>query len=171
MPKTQINGGDRIADGTLTRTKVNTTTAGSALVAKVIAGTGVTLASTGADAGTGDVTVNAAVRYDFIVSASGLPGAGERLLDHVAAVAFTVPSALAGSQSTNRTTAAASAAFTLKKNGTSFGTITFAAGSTTGTLAAASATVFAVGDRLELAAPTTQDTTLADLSFTVVATR
>lgn len=38
---------------------LNTATSGSAVVTKIIAGTGVTLSSTGADAGTGDVTVNA----------------------------------------------------------------------------------------------------------------
>jgi len=48
---------DGLAPGCITRSKLNTTLAASAVVAKVLAGAGITLANTGVDAGTGDVTV------------------------------------------------------------------------------------------------------------------
>ena len=58
MAETQIKG-NQVKDGTIQRADLDVSTSGSAVVAKIIAGTGVTLSSTGPDAGTGDVTVNA----------------------------------------------------------------------------------------------------------------
>ena len=48
----------QIADGEVKRDDLNTIDAGQAVTRKVIAGTAASLSSTGADAGTGDVTVN-----------------------------------------------------------------------------------------------------------------
>jgi hypothetical protein len=56
MAQTLIQS-DGLAPGCITRAKLNTTLAASAVVAKVLAGAGLTLASTGVDAGTGDVTL------------------------------------------------------------------------------------------------------------------
>lgn len=56
MAKTQVRS-TNIEDGGVKRADLNTTTAGSAVVAKLIQGSGITLASTGADSGTGDVTI------------------------------------------------------------------------------------------------------------------
>jgi hypothetical protein len=58
MPVTTLRG-RQVLDGDITRDDVNTSTAGSAVITKVIAGTGISISSTGADAGTGDVTINA----------------------------------------------------------------------------------------------------------------
>lgn len=49
-----------IVDGEVSRADLNTSTSGQAVVTRIIAGTGVTLGSTGADSGTGDVTINTA---------------------------------------------------------------------------------------------------------------
>lgn len=54
----------QIKDGDVLRADVNTSTSGSALITKVIAGTGISLSSTGADAGTGDVTVTVNASLD-----------------------------------------------------------------------------------------------------------
>jgi hypothetical protein len=59
MAKTQIDGKKQVVADTVTRADLNTDTSGSAVVAKIIAGSGISLSSTGADAGTGDVTVTA----------------------------------------------------------------------------------------------------------------
>lgn len=59
MPRTRIKT-DQVEDGYITRDDLNTTTAGQAVVRKLIPGTGITFSSTGVDAGTGDVTINAA---------------------------------------------------------------------------------------------------------------
>ena len=58
MARTLIDGGDQIQGGTISRGDLNSATSGSAVILKLIAGTGITLSQTGADSGTGDVTVN-----------------------------------------------------------------------------------------------------------------
>lgn len=45
--------------GNVQRNDLDITTTGEAVIRKVIAGTNVTLSSTGVDSGTGDVTINA----------------------------------------------------------------------------------------------------------------
>lgn len=57
MATTNITSG-QIRDGEVKRADLNTATSGSAVITKIIAGTGISLSSTGADTGTGDVTVN-----------------------------------------------------------------------------------------------------------------
>jgi hypothetical protein len=52
--------GTQVGDGSIQRVDIDVSTAGQALIRKVIAGAGITLVSTGADAGTGDVTISAA---------------------------------------------------------------------------------------------------------------
>lgn len=66
MPPTQLPG-SRIADGSVQRQDLDAVTAGSAVIRKVLAGQGVLLNSTGPDAGTGDVTVNASMVGDNLV--------------------------------------------------------------------------------------------------------
>jgi hypothetical protein len=51
--------GAQVLNGTIARADLNTGTTGQAVVAKILQGTNVTLTSTGADAGTGDVTISA----------------------------------------------------------------------------------------------------------------
>lgn len=57
MPPTQLRG-TQIADGGVQRQDLDVSTPGSAVIRKVLAGTRVSLSSTGPDAGTGDVTVS-----------------------------------------------------------------------------------------------------------------
>ena len=59
----------------------------------------------------------------------------------------------------------------MKKNGSSIGTINWAASATTATYTFASTITFAAGDILQLVAPATADTTLADIGITIAATR
>lgn len=47
-----------IADETIVRADLNVSTSGSAVIRKLVQGTGITISSTGADPGTGDVTVS-----------------------------------------------------------------------------------------------------------------
>lgn len=58
MARTQVTGG-MIADEGVVRADLNVSTPGSAVIRKVIAGAGVSIAQTGVDAGTGDVTIAA----------------------------------------------------------------------------------------------------------------
>lgn len=84
---------------------------------------------------------------------------------HSCVFAVDFPVALAGSYSKAGAAADAETVFSVKKNGSEFGTITFAASGTTGTLAAASATIFSAGDVLTIVAPASADATLADVDF------
>lgn len=68
MPVTKVRGAQIVSDtidsdlikqGSVSRADLNTATSGQAVTTKIIQGTGVTISSTGADAGTGDVTINA----------------------------------------------------------------------------------------------------------------
>lgn len=58
MAATAIRGA-QIQDGTVQRLDLDVATAGKSVVARIVQGTGITLSSTGADSGTGDVTINA----------------------------------------------------------------------------------------------------------------
>lgn len=57
MPKTQVRG-NQVRQGKIKRIDLDTTTVNNSVITKIIAGSGVTITSTGADAGTGDVTLN-----------------------------------------------------------------------------------------------------------------
>lgn len=55
--RTQLSG-NQVLDGSVQRTDLDSTTAGQAVIKKLVAGSNVSLTSTGVDAGTGDVTIN-----------------------------------------------------------------------------------------------------------------
>ena len=59
MSKIEISG-NLIKDSSIQRRDLDTTSTGQAVISKVIAGSGIVLESTGADSGTGDVTITAA---------------------------------------------------------------------------------------------------------------
>lgn len=65
MAQTVIRG-TQILNGSVQRADMNTGTAGQAVITKVIGGTGISLASTGMDSGTGDVTVSASAFGGFV---------------------------------------------------------------------------------------------------------
>jgi hypothetical protein len=67
MAATVVRGA-QIKDGTIQRADVDVGTVGQALITKALQGSGIAITSTGADAGTGDVTVNlAAIAADSIL--------------------------------------------------------------------------------------------------------
>lgn len=57
MARTEISA-SQLKDEGVTRADLNISTSGSAVVRKIVAGTSINLGYTGADAGTGDVTIN-----------------------------------------------------------------------------------------------------------------
>lgn len=57
MAKTNVKG-TQVFDGTIGRADINTTVNGSAIIAKILNGNGIAMAQTGADSGTGDVTLS-----------------------------------------------------------------------------------------------------------------
>jgi len=81
MPPTVIRG-KQVLDGSIQRADIDTSTVGQAVVTKLVQGTNVTLSSTGADSGTGDVTIN--------VPGGGVGPAGLNAFNTTSA-GFTVP--------------------------------------------------------------------------------
>lgn len=75
------------------------------------------------------------------------------------------PSSLTGSQGKAGTAATAQTDFDVQKNGSSVGTMRFAASATSATFIMSSATTFSAGDILKVVAPGTPDATLANISF------
>ncbi|MEO5375896.1 MAG: hypothetical protein H7840_16820 [Alphaproteobacteria bacterium] len=112
-----------------------------------------------------------AAPFDVGCTFNGSPGASAVLLRLPLARAVTFPAGLAGSRGVAGTVPTAVATFDIRRNGAVFGTMTFAAGATTATFAAASATVFAAGDVLSVVSPATPDTTLQDLGLTLAGVR
>lgn len=170
MARTQFNVGEQGANGTIVRADINTATAGSAIITKLITGNAntATLAFTGADSGTGDVTISVLGYYNISFFVGGSPLASEVLVTVPAMLPFTVNTASFNVYAL--TAATASTTFTFLKNGTSFGTAVFAAAGTVATLTITT-TSFAVTDKFSITAPSTTDSTLANISFNLLGVR
>jgi len=107
--------------------------------------------------------------YDIMGGSTGRPASNAIVMTFVAirpvnfAINMGISQAVAGTAATSQTI------YTLKKNGTSFGTITYASGATLATFSS-TATSFISGDILTVVAPTPSDATLSDLGFTLTGT-
>ncbi|MEE4109526.1 MAG: hypothetical protein V2I24_09275 [Halieaceae bacterium] len=116
--------------------------------------------------GVQELTAVATEVYDIGLAFEGAPGAE-------AEVALPLPRActlIAGgglSVATAEVAATASTVFSVQRNGTQVGTVTFAASGTTGTFAIASDVSFSRGDRLSLQAPDPADDTLSSVGVTL----
>lgn len=104
--------------------------------------------------------------YDVGCWIAGVTTASEIVMGHVAAHAWTLPASFTGSQWEATTAATAQTDLDVLKNGSSIGTVRFAAAGTTATFIAASATSFAAGDVLTVVGPASPDATLANISGT-----
>lgn len=108
--------------------------------------------------------------YDLPVYVPDKPTTSMICVRIIAVRGFSLPSGLTGSRATAGTASTGTAVFDLQKNTTSVGSITFTT-SATGVLAMASGTSWAAGDVLRILAPASVDTTLADISITLLGTR
>lgn len=101
------------------------------------------------------------------------PTATERVLGHtfpnIAGLATEAD--LTASSVEAVTAATAQTDFDIQKNGSSFGTIRFAALGTVATFVSVTAQTFVQGDRLDIFGPGTPDATLANIYFTIAGTR
>lgn len=118
MGRTLLDGINGILSSTIIRPLINITTAGSALITKVIAGPGISLSSTGVDSGTGDVTISAATAA---ITAGTISGA-------------TISTSPINSSSIGATTASTGAFTTLSASSTAtFGSVVITGGTINGT--------------------------------------
>jgi hypothetical protein len=109
--------------------------------------------------------------FDVSTFAPGLGSNSQILLRVKLARAVTFPASATLSQASASANATGSTTFTLKKNGTSFATVNYAASSSSGTWTQASDAVFAAGDLLEIDGPATADATLANVGITLAGVR
>jgi hypothetical protein len=138
--------------GNVTLTGADITTAGGAIQTSV------------------DAEVAASKYYDVPGGSPGVLTASQIILQHVAVRTITFQVNLAGSQGTATATATAAAVFTIAVNGTTVGTMSFAAGSAVPTFTTTGGTTFVVnaGQVMKVTAPGTADATLANVSFTLL---
>ena len=111
--------------------------------------------------------------FDVAVYVEAAPTSSERIIRFTATRACNFVGNLVGSVASASTAATGSTAFDVRKNGSSVGTITFAASATTATFVTSggSAISLAINDYLEIFAPASPDATLKEIGFTLLGTR
>lgn len=114
-------------------------------------------------------SASSAIPYDIGMQILGKPDASSVVGRFVAVRAFKLPVNLVNSLAKSATSATASTVLSVKKNGSQFATVTFAAGATNGTFVAATETAFAIGDIFTLTAAAVQDAGFSDAQITFVA--
>jgi hypothetical protein len=112
--------------------------------------------------------VSAADIFAFI---AGTLSNSQKILKMNVVRAFTLPASLTGSVFKADTAATASYVLTLKKNGASIGTLTWAAAGTTATVSFVSSVTFSPTDTFEITGAGVADTTLADISLNFLGSR
>src|SRR5262245_23737812 len=123
-------------------------------------------AETGVDFGTASTG-----SYDLGLTWSGTLPASQVLMRYPFPRSVDFPAGLTGSRGVSAVAATATTTLDLRKNGTSVGSVQYAAGATTATFTMASPTTFAAGDVLTVHAPASADATLADLGLSLAGTR
>lgn len=91
----------------------------------------------------------------------------ELFASYIATKAFKIPASATDSQGYAEAAATGAVTVDLKKNGTNFGTVNWAASANAATFTVASETSFAAGDRLTAVLNGTADATLADIGITL----
>ncbi len=110
--------------------------------------------------------------YDLACSLVGLPGNGATVLIFTAVRAVNFVGNFAGSAGTVGTNPTSTAAYDVKKNGTTIGAVSISTGGAfTFTTTSGTSKSLASGDRLTIIAPSPQDATLSDVGFTLAGTR
>lgn len=102
---------------------------------------------------------------------AGAPTASQKIAIFVFPFTADIAASATGSQCESLVSATAQTDFLVKKNGSTIGTIRWAASGTVATYVTFSATSFAAGDILVIEAPASPDATLADIAFSLKLTR
>lgn len=159
--------GTTITGSSVINLETNGTPNASQAILNLQNGTGVTVT----DNGSGNISIATLTPViDISAFIPGLQNNNQTLLRYELRQNATFPTNLSGSKCSAGVAATGSTTLTIKHNGASVGTMVFAA---SGTVATLTLTTFngVVGDLIEVVAPATADITLADVAFTLVATR
>lgn len=156
----------------------NATTGGFTLSVRTPSGTSISVGMGGRKLFYGDGTTlqllaeaGIGAPYDLGGTFPGQPTSGAIILRYPVPRALRFQAGFPSSKGVAGTTPSAAVTFTIRKNGTQFGTMDFAAGATTATFTAAVDTDFALGDVLTVVAPSPADTALADIGFALAGLR
>jgi hypothetical protein len=157
----------------------NATAGGFAITVRTAAGVGVSVGSSPDNTavvycdGTDVLAISSIVAgpYDPAMFIPGTHASGALMAQIVFPRSATFPAGFAGSQAFAQVPATANTTLDVQQNGTSIGSITFGAGSSTAAFSLASDTTFAPGNRLAIVNQNPADATLADLSITLKGTR
>jgi hypothetical protein len=115
--------------------------------------------------------VNSLALASVSLSLAQTPTASELLLHVPVGASITFPAGLANSFGVAITAPGAQYNLSVRKNGTEFAVVRFAAGASTASFIAASAVSFAPGDLLSVYAPSTPDVSIAGIGITLIAQR
>lgn len=118
---------------------------------------------------TANITTWTGTPYDLIGATFGTNSNSEVIYRFKAPRAITIPTNFAGASSVAGTAAAGSTTYSIQKNGSQVATLTFGAGSATGTFSNQAAISIAVGDVIKIVTPATADANLADIDIAIVA--
>jgi len=111
-----------------------------------------------------------AIPYDIAGSVIGKATASALILTFKLPRACTLDANFSGSTAYAAEAATESSVFSINKNGSQIGTITYAAASDTATFSTQAAISLTAGDVLSIVAPATPDATLSGVAFTLAAT-
>lgn len=109
--------------------------------------------------------------YDFAIYAAGVPEDSEILFSYVAIRGFDIASGSSSMAGVLGVAATAETVVTVRKNGSSIGTLTWAASGTEATTSVTSDVSFVAGDVLDVVTQSSADDTAADFSISITATR
>ena len=109
--------------------------------------------------------------YVVTFALTGRPVNSEQMPPHVLPLAVTFPEDFAGSYASLQTATTAEKVVSITRNGSTIGTITFAAAATVGVFDMAAEVACAVGDKIGLTFPASADTTLAGVSVSLLGVR
>lgn len=154
-----------------TWTGANSFTGGSINVTTQTAGNNSTLAASTAFVATAVSGSLAAVKYyDVVGGAAGQILSSQLVCLHVAVRTINIPANFVGSEALALVAPTAAQTLTVAVNGTTVGTISFAASATTGTFATSGGAVVTItpGQYVSITAGVTADTTFANLAITLL---
>lgn len=105
--------------------------------------------------------------YELTYYFPGKPGAAGLMAKTIMTQTIELASGLSGSYCTSEVASTAAKSLDIKKNGSSVGTVDFAAAATSATFTFSTGTTFNAGDDIKIEGPAIQDTTLADISLSI----